>query len=271
MELIMSKCIRCHVEVLDDSIICPLCQGVLKKDVTEKKIKYESSKLEAEKALKETEEKEDTKKAKKEKAKKEKAEDVQEPVSRSASYPNVIASTHRMQFVMRIVFFAAVLAETVCILVNKLTFKNIWWSAIVGVGLLFGYLTLYILFHNKKSLQKTILIEMILAVIASVGIDEMLGFTGWSFTYAIPITMISVDVAALVLMIVNIENWQTFIMSEIVTLLFSVALLVLGLNHVVPFGIMTYISIFVCGFIFLGTITFGEKMVVREIERRFRI
>lgn len=46
----MSKCIRCHVEVLDDSIICPLCQGVLKKDVTEKKIKYESSKLEAEKA-----------------------------------------------------------------------------------------------------------------------------------------------------------------------------------------------------------------------------
>ena len=78
----MSKCIRCHVEVLDDSIICPLCQGVLKKDVTEKKIKYESSKLEAEKALKETEEKEDTKKAKKEKAKKEKAEDVQEPVSK---------------------------------------------------------------------------------------------------------------------------------------------------------------------------------------------
>ena len=49
----MSKCIRCHVEVLDDSIICPLWQGVLKKDVTEKKIKYECIMLDAEKALKE--------------------------------------------------------------------------------------------------------------------------------------------------------------------------------------------------------------------------
>lgn len=252
----MSRCIKCNLEVLDDSIECPLCHEVLRKSGKNKMNLSHGSEYKQD-------EKTDMNSVYE--------QDKNIEYDSENSYPEVVASTKRMQFVMRLVIFAAIVTETVAFITNVLTFDGFWWSFLVGAGLLFGCLTLFLLFHKKKSLQSYILTEMFLAIIFSFWIDELLGYEGWSVTFAIPIAFMAVDVSAGVLMIVNIENWQSFIMTEIVTFVLSTLHLILSLCGVFQVYVLVMTAPAVTGLILLGTVLFGEKMVIREIERRFRI
>ena len=89
--------------------------------------------------------------------------------------------------------------------------------------------------------------------------------------YALPILFMAVDVGALVLMIVGIDGWQNYIMTEITTLLLSVVLIILHYTGLVETSYLALIAVMVTGFIFLGTIMFGTRMVSNEIKRRFKI
>ena len=80
-----------------------------------------------------------------------------------------------------------------------------------------------------------------------------------------------VDVGALVLMIVGIDGWQNYIMTEITTMFFSIILLILHFTGLVDTSYLTVIAVAVTGFILLGTIMFGSRMVSKEIKRRFKI
>ena len=92
----MAKCIRCKLTVDDDSMMCPLCNGVL--------VREESEYAEAEKNEKGI------------------------YISRSSTYPDVAPALRRTQMIIKIAIFAAVIAEVISVLVNYYTYKGVWWS-----------------------------------------------------------------------------------------------------------------------------------------------
>ena len=229
-------CNRCNIEIMDDAIECPLCHGVLE-DAPDSDA--------------------DTPQV--------------EDVSRSLTYPDVSSSVHLLQLIVRIVIFTAIVAEVIVLIVNYMTFNGVYWSFIVGLGLLYGCATLLYSVLERKSMQRIIQVQMLLALLLVILLDVVLGYKGWSFKYVIPLILMGVDLGIVVLMFVGIDGWQTYIMTEIVTFLLSIVLMILHFTHLVSTSYFTIISLAVTGLILLGTIMFGQNMISNEIKRRFRI
>ena len=229
-------CNRCNIEIMDDAIECPLCHGVLE-DAPDSDA--------------------DTPQV--------------EDVSRSLTYPDVSSSVHLLQLIVRIVIFTAIVAEVIVLIVNYMTFNGVYWSFIVGLGLLYGCATLLYSVLERKSMQRIIQVQMLLALLLAILLDVVLGYKGWSFKYVIPLILMGVDLGIVVLMFVGIDGWQTYIMTEIVTFLLSIVLMILHFTHLVSTSYFTIISLAVTGLILLGTIMFGQNMISNEIKRRFRI
>ena len=227
------RCIRCNLNIADDAIKCPLCNGVLE-------------------------------------GSDENAHDLNQE-SVSTTYPDISNSLRTMQLIIRIIIFAAIVSEVVVLFVNYMTFDGIYWSLIVGLGLLFGVLTILYCFRQRRSLQRIVQVEMFLGIILLILLDHLLGGDGWSYKYALPILFVAVDIGVVVIMIVGIDGWQTYIMTEIVTVLLSLVLIILHFTGVVQSSIFAVIALLATALILLGTLMFGQNMVSNEVKRRFKI
>jgi hypothetical protein len=246
------KCIRCNIKIIDNAVECPLCHGVLE-------VEHESETA--------AEQEEVTGTAALVKA----AEEDTEGGSKSITYPDVTYELRTMQFITRLAIFASIVAEVTVLIINYKTFNGIYWSLIVGLGLIYGCITLLYSFKERKSLQRIIQVQMHLGLLAVILLDYLLGFKGWSFQYAIPLTLMGVDLTMAVFMIVGIDGWQNYIMTEIVTFALSILLIILHFAKVVPTSFFAIISVCVTGLILLGTIMLGQRMVTNELKRRFKV
>lgn len=227
----LRQCNRCKIKIVDDTIECPLCHGVV--DMDEDRA-------------------------------------MNEP-SVSITYPDVSSSIRLIRLIIRVILFAAIVTEVTVLIVNYFTYSNVWWSLIVGVGLLYGCVTLLYSVQERKSMQRIIQVQLIFSIILVISLDYLLGYRGWSLGYAIPIALIGVDIAMVTLMIVRINGWQHFIMTEIVTFLMSVVLLVLNILGKVHGLFFALSAAVITGLILLGTIMLGQKRISNEIKRRFMI
>ena len=120
-------------------------------------------------------------------------------------------------------------------------------------------------------MQRIIHVQLLLAIALVIALDFLLGFKGWSFDYAIPIALMTVDSAIVVMMLVGIDDWQTYIMTEITTFALSVILIILHVTRVVETSFFTILAVIYTGLILVGTIILGQNMISDEIKRRFHI
>ncbi len=223
----MSKCLRCKVDILDDTMMCPLCRGVVEKS----------------------------------------------PVDgdRAGFYPDIYPTLKRMQFVRKLVVFSSVLIECVLILINYLTYNGIKWALVTGVGLAYACFTLIYSFQQNKSIQRKLLVQLVIAFFAFVIVDATIGYKGWSITLAIPSAVMVVEVTLIVLMIINHKNWQNYLFASVMLCLISVIMLVLSLVGITEFNLLSIIAVAATGLLVLGTLVFGDKRAENELKRRFHI
>ena len=120
----MSKCRRCNIDVLDHSLSCPLCNGVLEYD-PEKDTESEKDFLDH---SQETGEK-----------------------SKSVMYPDVEPAMRRMRFVIKLTIFCSIVIEGILILINYLTYSKVKWSALCGIGLAYACFSLIYSFRHNIS------------------------------------------------------------------------------------------------------------------------
>ncbi len=191
--------------------------------------------------------------------------------SLSVSYPDIYPAIRRMQFVKKLSIFVAVLAECVLLLVNYLTYNGVKWSFVTGVGLAYACFTLMYSFEHNKSIQRKLLVQLVLAFAAFVLIDATIGYKGWSMTLAIPTAVMVVELTVIVLMIVNNKNWQNYILTSIALFLISIVMVVLSLFGIIAFNLLSIIAAAATGLLVLGTLVFGDKRAENELRRRFHV
>lgn len=245
MGYIMSKCIRCKIDILDDAMMCPLCRGVLQKEQDVKPAGSVSDEPGS--------------------GKKNRYHSL------SVSYPDIYPAIRKMQFVKKLSVFVAVLAECILLLINYLTYNGVKWSLVTGVGLAYACFTLLYSFKQNKSVQRKLLVQLVLAFAAFVLIDATIGYKGWSITLAIPTAVMVVELTVIVLMIVNNKNWQNYILTSIALFLISIVMVVLALFDIIDFNLLSIIAAAATGLLVLGTLVFGDKRAENELRRRFHV
>lgn len=125
-------------------------------------------------------------------------------------YPNVRTMTRRLALLSRIYLFVAILVEALLIYLNVLSDSEMFWSAIPGLAMLYGYLVLRYAILGKSGYKGKIIVLTLIAILMVVAIDFVVGYRGWSVNYALPSAILLVDAGILILMCINRRNWQSY-------------------------------------------------------------
>lgn len=234
----MSRCHRCNINILDDSVVCPLCNGV----------------LELEKQNEQSD-----------------RGDMEVYPSRSLMYPDVTPTMRKAKFVIKIFIFLTVVIESVLLMINYLTYNGVKWSLICGAAFIYMDFTLIYSFKKNKSHRNKMIVLALGAMAMVFGIDMALGYMAWSVNYGVPIIIMFMDVNILVLMLVNLHEWQNYILVQFGMLTISIIFAILIFAGVVTKPVLTIIAAGVSALLLASTLVFGDKKATTELGRRFRV
>lgn len=186
-------------------------------------------------------------------------------------YPNVKETTRALNFIVKLYTFLAIVTEVSLVIINYMTYSGLWWSAISGIGILYFYITLRYSIQKNSGYQRIILTQIFCGMFLSIGIDFILGYRGWSMNLMVPIAILLVDLAAVILMIVNTANWQSYILLQLLTVLLSAVTLVLWKVGIIQYPLLAIIAAIVSAVMFVGTLIFGDRRAKNELKRRFHM
>ena len=186
-------------------------------------------------------------------------------------YPNVRTMTRRLALLSRIYLFVAILVEALLIYLNVLSDSEMFWSAIPGLAMLYGYLVLRYAILGKSGYKGKIIVLTLIAILMVVAIDFVVGYRGWSVNYALPSAILLVDAGILILMCINRRNWQSYMMWQIFMILCSVVPLVLYAVGIVTAPLLALLAFAFSAALFLGTLIIGDRRARTELRRRFHV
>lgn len=186
-------------------------------------------------------------------------------------YPNVRMITRRLALLSRIYLFVVILVEAFLIYLNVLSDSEMFWSAIPGLAMLYGYLVLRYAILGKSGYKGKTIVLTLIAILMVVAIDFVVGYRGWSVNYALPSAILLVDAGILVLMCINRRNWQSYMMWQIFMILCSVVPLVLYAVGIVTAPILAVLAFAFSAALFLGTLIIGDRRARTELRRRFHV
>lgn len=196
---------------------------------------------------------------------------LEQTVELENMYPNVAIKTKKLMFISRVYLFCAILLEAVLVGVNANGEFQTWWSFIVGLGLLYGYMLIRFAILGKSGYKSKVIVLALITVLLTVALDFVVGYRGWSVNYALPIVILVVDVIIIILMIYNRRNWQSYILWQILMILCSVISLVFSVAGIASQPILGEIAFAASVFLFLGTVIIGGERARTELKRRFHI
>lgn len=186
-------------------------------------------------------------------------------------YPNVRTMTRRLALLSRIYLFVAILVEALLIYLNVLSDSEMFWSAIPGLAMLYGYLVLRYAILGKSGYKGKIIVLTLIAILMVVAIDFVVGYRGWSVNYALPSAILLVDAGILILMCINRRNWQSYMMWQIFMILCSVVPLVLYAVGIATAPLLALLAFAFSTALFLGTLIIGDRRARTELRRRFHV
>lgn len=197
--------------------------------------------------------------------------EVSGEIENGTEYPDVAKITKKLNFVVRLYSFLAIVTEVVLIIINYKTYQGVWWSAVSGISILYFYITLKYSIQKNTGYKMVILIQVIGAVLLMIAADNIVGYQGWSVNYAMPGAILLLDATIVVLMIVNMANWQSYILMQILTVLVSIAGLVMWGLGVITRPLLLFFAAGASGCLILATLMFGDRKAKMELKRRFHV
>lgn len=197
------------------------------------------------------------------------AEDETAPADR---YPDIRLIDRKLELVGRIVLFISIVLGVLSVVVNYTDQTGIWWSAIVVGGLAYLQLIMFFMIENDHAgYRSKVMIGMAGGIAYLVLIDNVLGFKHWSLDYAVPAALVAFDVLIVVLMFVNIRNWQSYLLFQIFMILCSGVCVILCCVDIIRNPLMSYIAFGVSWVLFLASFIIGGKRASNELKRRFHL
>lgn len=186
-------------------------------------------------------------------------------------YPDARVTTRKFRLFENIVLFLSIVVEVIALYVDYIMTKQFDWSFVLGLILIYANVLLRLAIVGKSGYISKTVNMMILAIALLFGIDYLTGYKAWAVTYAYPMGIILMDIAIIVLMIVNKRNWQSYMMLQIFTMILSGVGIALLLWDMIVYPYIIVLAAAASLFLFLGTLIIGDRRARNELIRRFHI
>lgn len=196
---------------------------------------------------------------------------LESPNDHENMYPDVIRTPKKISLAARIYVTAAIVAMIASVVANYYYTPDVLWCLVVGGGLIVTYLILKVVVEYEFGYQVKIFTMVFASVLYLLLVDWVFGFTRWSLNYIFPAMILGVDVTALVLMIINFRNWQSYMVWQIFMVVIAITAVILGHFGIITKPLLSWIALFVSALFFLGTLIIGGGRAATELKRRFHL
>ncbi len=187
------------------------------------------------------------------------------------AYPNVRLMVKRLQLAGRIYFFVFLVISVLLAAINHEYYQGTWWCGIVIASLAYPYLILRFAVLNDAGYRAKIIVLTLCGILLVVLIDFITGYDGWSVNYVIPGGVLLVDAGIIFLMLINIRNWQSYLLFQIAMILCSIVLLIFYQFEIITEPLLSWVALGVSVFLFLGSYIIGDRRARIELKRRFHV
>lgn len=189
----------------------------------------------------------------------------------AGEYPKFSHRRGGVSLARRIYQGAAIAVFLLLFFLNVRVQARVRWDLIAGAAMLYAYLTWEVSFLHHGGYMKKILTQVFAGILTVIGLDVILGFSGWSLEFVVPGALALFDVAIVILMIVNSRNWQSYLPVQILLLVLSLIPLALFRVHLTHIRIIARLGFLVVLGIFLATVIIGGRRSRQELKRRFHL
>lgn len=279
----MTKCMKCGVYITDNTDKCPLCQQVVApvelssdhKNIAgafgqHNNVSDEST-GDTDSAAKLINGTNDTDSAEKPTDGTAKFEKSTASHDNGTRYPDVKGASRKYRLLENIILFVSIVGQIVMTTVDYMTDREINWSIIVLLVVIYANVTLRLAIVGRNGYIFKIVSTFVFTVLFLEGIDLLTGASGWALTFVFPSAILAMVLATIILMIVNIRNWQSYMMMQLFLVLMSVIAMILAAVKVIWFPYLAMGAMGASLFLFLGTLIIGDKRARTELKRRFHI
>lgn len=279
----MTKCMKCGVYITDNTDKCPLCQQVVApvelssdhKNIAgafgqHNNVSDEST-GDTDSAAKLINGTNDTDSAEKPTDGTAKFEKSTASHDNGTRYPDVKGASRKYRLLENIILFLSIVGQIVLTTVDYMTDREINWSIIVLLVVIYANVTLRLAIVGRNGYIFKIVSTFVFTVLFLEGIDLLTGASGWALTFVFPSAILAMVLATIILMIVNIRNWQSYMMMQLFLVLMSVIAMILAAVKVIWFPYLAMGAMGASLFLFLGTLIIGDKRARTELKRRFHI
>lgn len=279
----MTKCMKCGVYITDNTDKCPLCQQVVApvdmssdhKNIAgafgqHNNVSDEST-GDTDSAAKLINGTNDTDSAEKPTDGTAKFEKSTASHDNGTRYPDVKGASRKYRLLENIILFVSIVGQIVMTTVDYMTDREINWSIIVLLVVIYANVTLRLAIVGRNGYIFKIVSTFVFTVLFLEGVDLLTGASGWALTFVFPSAILAMVIATIILMIVNIRNWQSYMMMQLFLVLMSVIAMILVAVKVIWFPYLAMGAMGASLFLFLGTLIIGDKRARTELKRRFHI
>ena len=188
----------------------------------------------------------------------------------SKLYPK-IRNINRIDKVMLIMIIISFVIGITSLIVNHFVTQHFKWSLLVIAGVIYTWITVMNSIKKNVNIASRVMLQVILIDILCVVLDWIIGYKGWSFTIAIPISIITANVTMLILLMCAFKIYARYIIYQLIIFVWSMIPAVLCLIGWVPTNILTIIATPIAVFSLLLTIVLFAKEVNEEMKKRFHL
>lgn len=187
------------------------------------------------------------------------------------AYPDLSGVAAQYNIVWRLAVFISLLGAGLSLLVNYLVPTGFMWSLIVIAALAYLWLSVPPLLRRGANYAKRIMYQVIFTSLMLVALDIIIGYSGWSVTFAIP-SLLDAAIAAVWLMVVfNRTNWAQYIFYQVMIAVFGFVPLVLYLLGIAQNLVMVLVTVGMAFASLLLSLIFGDKSLKTDFKRRFNL
>lgn len=187
------------------------------------------------------------------------------------TYPDVRTTQRRLKHLCNIFLFGFLLTSAILAVINYQFYHGMVWSLIPIAAMGYGYLVLRYAILSQHGYRSKIGVLVFCGILLVIIIDSVTGFHRWSVNYIFPSGLMLVDLIIIILMLINIRAWQSYIILQLAMILFSLTPLVLWRLGVITSPLLSFIALGISFFLFLGTLIIGDRRARVELQRRFHI
>ena len=186
-------------------------------------------------------------------------------------YPDLRMAFSRVRLAENIILFLSLMAEAILFTVEYMRGGGYTWSLLVGLCLIYVNAVLRMSIIGTSGYMFKTISGLIFTVAVLYGVDYTTGYRGWSMELVYPAGVLLLNLAVMLLMLINRRNWQSYIMVQLLAVLLSLIPLLLLHMQLIHFPYLALVAFGVSVFYFLGTVIIGDYRARTELRRRFHV